>query len=295
MRRSLLALWLITLLLPAPALADERLANLEAAAPAPDLLQPGLENFRATVVTERIAATLQALTAGMPADAPRPEVPTVVKYWRRGTPGGLIVAEGAHPHPYLQKMVQHFSSSLAIDPELLLLPPAAAADRQRLTAAATIRNSETRVADSVLQRVEIVFPAPTEIGNAFYGEALRLPHKGVVRLTFDINAGTKTVSELAVHTAEGRHLVAEFRYRTLPGGAVPTRVQVTSPDGKIDDLLEVSFAEVGGYLVPATTLRVLQRPDLRDRLEVSFQEYRINQPFPDEVEAAFATRKGGTP
>lgn len=296
MNRSLGSLLLLALfLLPVSATADERLVSLEAAAPAINRLQPGLENFRATIVTDRIAATIQSLTAGMPPDAPRPEVPTVVKYWRRGNPEGLIVAEGAQSLPYIQKMVQHFSSALAIDPSELLLPAGAAEERQKLTATATVKNTETRVADSVLQRVDIVFPGPAEIGDAFYSEALRLPRKGIVRLTFDIDTATHNVTELAIHTAEGLHLVAEFRYQEVAGGSVPSRVRVTSLDGSIDDLLEVSFTEVGGFLVPASILRVLQRPDLRDRLEVAFRDYRINQPFPAGIDAAFSARKTVSP
>jgi hypothetical protein len=67
-------------------------------------------------------------------------------------------------------------------------------------------------------------------------------------------------------------------------------VRVTSPDGKIDDRLEVTFTEESGYLLPQKTVRHLQRPDLQDHLEVTFSDYRVNQQFPAEVEAQFASQ-----
>lgn len=273
------------LLLTAAAGAEDRLAALEATAAAMGRLQPGLENFRATVVTDRIASGIRTMTASMPPDMPRPEAPTVVKYWRRGVPGGVILAEGPQTSPYVQKIVEHFAAGLATDSEDLLLPPGRAAQRRQLAAGAEVKSTETTVADSLLQRIDIAFPEPTDVGTAFYGNGLRLPRTGVSRLAFDIDARTRTVREVTVHAAGGLQLTAEVRYREAGGSFMPERVRVTSPDGRIDDLLEITFTEVSGYLVPATILQVVQRPDLQDRLEVSFRDYRINQPLPPAVEA----------
>ena len=271
------------------ALAEDRLVPLESAAHSTASLQPGLESYQATVVTDRIAAMIQSSTASMPADMPRPEVPTVVKYWRRGAPRSAIVASGAQASPFMQQMVQRISANLAIEPDELVLPPDKGAERRRLAEQATVKNTETTVADNVMQRVELLFAVPADLGEAFYGNGLRLPQNGISKLQFDIDAKTRTVRELVVQSAAGDQLLAEFRYRPVRSGLLAERVRVTSPDGKVDDRLEVTFAEVAGYLLPDKIVRVLNRPGLQDHLEVAFTDYRINQPFPAEIEAQLAT------
>jgi hypothetical protein len=288
-RLSLFVLTVMLLAAPAAAQVEDRLAALEAAAHSSGTLQPGLENYQATVVTDRIAAMIQSSTASMPADLPRPAVPTVVKYWRLGAPRSVIVATGAQASPFVQQMVQRISANLAIEPDELVLPPGKVAERRRLAGQATVKSTETTVADSVLQRVELLFAIPADLGDAFYGSGLRLPQSGIGKLQFDIDARTRTVRELVVHTTAGDQLLAEFRYRQVRGGWLAERVRVTSPDGKVDDRLEVTFTEVAGYLLPEKTVRILNRPALRDHLEVSFTNYRVNQPFPAEIDAQLTT------
>lgn len=287
MNRLLLLLIIAILALPMTTRAENSLAPLEAVVQTADSLQPGLTGYQTTIHTARIAESIASMTAAMPTDMPRPQVPVVIKYWRRGTPRSLIVAEGEQNSPFMQQMVQRVSSSLAIEPEGLILPSGKAAERQRLAEQATVRGTETKLADSVLQRVEIVFATPTDIGEAFYGNGLRLPQKDIVKLQFDIDVNTRTVRELVIQTATGESLLAEIRYQPATGGFLPERVRVTSPDGKVDDRLEITFTEVDGFLLPARIVRSLNRPDLKDNLEVTFSNYRVNQPFPAEVDAQF--------
>ena len=295
MKRLLVPLFIVCLLLPLAAFAENNLAPLESAVQSPDSVQPGLDSYRAIVQTERIASTIASMTAGMPADMARPQPPTVVKYWRRGAGRSLIVAEGGQTLPFMQQMVERISASLAIDPEELLMPPGKSAERQRLSAPATVRSTATNLADNVLQRVEIRFPSPADIGDSFYGSGLRLPQKGIARLQFDIDAKSRTVRELTIETGTGELLLAEFRYRQAAGGQLPEKIRVTSPDGKVDDRLEITFTEAGGHLLPAKVVRILNRPGLQDNLEVTFSDYRINQPFSAEVESQLATpAKPGT-
>jgi hypothetical protein len=284
----LLLLLIAVLALPLATRADNRPVPLEAVVQAATRLQPGLTGYQATVHTTRIAETVAALTAAMPVEMPRPQVPVVVKYWRRGTPQSLIVAEGGQASPFMQQMVERVSSSLAVEPEALLLPPGKEAERQRLSEQATVRSTETNLAGTLLQRVEIAFATPANLSGAFYGNGLHLPQTDIAKLQFDIDVKTLTVRELTIQTATGELLIAEIRYRPAVGGFIPERVQVTTPDGKVDDRLELTFIEVAGYLLPSKVVRNLNRPDLKDHLEVSFSNYRINQPFPAEVEARFA-------
>lgn len=289
MNRLLLLLIIAILALPMTTRAEISLAPLEAVVQTADSLQPGLTGYQTIIHTARIAESIASMTAAMPTDMPRPQVPVVIKYWRRGTPRSLIVAEGEQNSPFMQQMVQRVSSNLAIEPEGLILPSGKAAERQRLAEQATVRGTETKLADSVLQRVEIVFATPTDIGEAFYGNGLRLPQKDIVKLQFDIDVNTRTVRELVIQTATGESLLAEIRYQPATGGFLPERVRVTSPDGKVDDRLEITFTEVDGFLLPARIVRSLNRPDLKDNLEVTFSNYRVNQPFPAEVDAQFVS------
>jgi hypothetical protein len=287
-RLSLLVLVAMLFAGSAVALGENGLATLESAAQFTGSLQPGLQHYRTTVVTDRIATMIQASTASMPADMPRPAVPTVIKYWRLGAPRSVIVATGTEASPFMQQMVERISSNLAIEPDELVLPPGKGAERLRLAEQATVKSTETTVADNVLQRVELLFAIPAALGDAFYGSGLRLPRDGIVKLQFDIDARTRTVRELAVQTTAGDQLLAEFRYRPARSGLLVERVRVTSPDGKVDDRLEVTFTEVAGYLLPEKIVRVLNRPGLQDNLEVTFTDYRVNQPFPAEIEAQLA-------
>lgn len=298
MHRLLLVISIAMLALPMTSRAENRLAALEAVVQAADSVQPGLTGYQTNVHTARIAESIAAMTAAMPTEMPRPQVPVVVKYWRRGTPRSLIVAEGGQNSPFMQQMVQRVSSSLTIEPEGLIMPSGKAAERQRLAEQATVRSTETKLADNVLQRIEVAFAKPVDIGEAFYSSGLRLPQKDIVKLQFDINVKTRTVRELTIQTAGGAPLLAEIRYRSATGGFIPERVQVTSPDGKVDDRLEIDFTEVDGFLLPARIVRSLNRPDIKDTLEVTFGNYRLNEPFPAEVEAQFAhpaTLTGKTP
>jgi hypothetical protein len=192
----------------------------------------------------------------------------------------------------MQQVVERVSAGLAIEPEELILPPGRGAERRQLAEPATVRSVETTLAETVLRRIEILFPVPTDIGDAFYGKGLRLPHKDVTRMQFDIDARSRAVRELSVQTATGTQLAVEFRYRAAAGGLLPERVRTTSPDGKVDDLLEVSFTEIAGYLLPARIVRTLNRPDLKDVLDVTFSAHRVNQPFPAGVEARMAAPPG---
>jgi hypothetical protein len=215
-------------------------------------------------------------------------VPTIVKYWQAGAPRSVVAAIGAQVSLFTQQLVQRISANLTIEPDQLVLPPGKEAERRRLAGQATIKSTETSVADNVLQRVELLFATPADLGDAFYDSGLRLPQSGIAKLQFDIDAKTRTVRELFIQTMTGAQLFAEFRYRPARNGFLAERVRVTSPDGKVDDRLEVTFTEVAGYLLPGKIVRDLNRPDFKDHLELIFTAYRVNQPFPAEIEARFA-------
>lgn len=273
----------LSLLLAGQVRADDPLAKLEAAAQQDDQLQPGLESYQAVVETAKIREMIEKMTASMPSNLPRPAAPTVHKYWLRGAPRSLILAEGEQSNPYVAQMVERFSSSLAVELDALLLPADKIAERRELAGQATIKSTELVLDSNLMQRIDILFASPTDLNQAFYHTGLRLPQKQITSLTFDIDGKSGTITELTVVTADNLKLTAEIRYRQLASGNLPERLRVTSPDGQIDDLFDVHFAETAGYLLPTRMVRTIRRPDLQEDLDVSFKNYRVNQPLPEQV------------
>lgn len=283
--RHVLLLVLTGLLLSSPNLfaAEDHLTALEATVQDRDRLQPGLETYIVTVETAKVSEMIQKMTASMPPDVPRPQAPEITKYWQRSNGRSLVLAKSSQAMPYVEQMIERFSSTLAVALDDLLMPAETSSLRRRLTSGATVKMAETALAGQVLQQIDITFAEPVDLGDAFYRSGLRLPRKQVSTLHFDIDKQSATVTELDVTTADGTTLTVEFRYRTVPGGHLPERIHTTSPDGRIDDLFEVTFAETGGFILPLRMVRTLRRPDLTDDLDVSFNNYRINQPLPEEI------------
>jgi len=274
---------LCTQLVAGPAAATDGLALLETAATAQLRQQPGLENYQVTVETGKVAEMIQRMTASMPPDLPRPVAPVLTKYWQRQPAFNLVLAEGGSTGPYVQQMIERFSASLAVDLEDALLPEDQAAARAVLAEHATLKTVETSLADQLLHRLELTFSKPTDLDGAFYAADLRLPQKQVTALSFDIDAATRTLRELTVLTAAGLKLTVEIRYHRTDAGYLPERVSVTSPDGSVDDSIEVVYGRVGDYVLPQKMLRKLHRPDLEEDLAVDFRNYQVNTEFPANV------------
>ncbi|PLX72905.1 MAG: hypothetical protein C0614_13315 [Desulfuromonas sp.] len=273
----------LALFIPCGALASEPLALLETAAQADDLLQPGLENYRVRIETAKVGEMIERMTASMPKDVPRPPAPVISKYWQRGAPHSLIVAEGEASPPYVAQMVERFSSTLAVELNALLLPADKIIERRELAASASLKTTTVALGNNTIQRVRIEFPAPTDLNQAFYKTGIRLPQKQIVALTFDIDGNSGSINELTILTADRLLLTAEIRYKQVASGYLPERIQVTSPDGHIDDLLEVTFAEIDGFELPKRIVRFIRRPDLKDELDVTFSNYLVNQTLPEQV------------
>lgn len=281
-RPALVTLMLIILALPSSLPAADNLAALEALAAASARVQPGLQNYLATVETSRIAEMMAGMTSGMPADVKPPPAPVITKFWQRDG-RGLVFARQTQLSPYVEKMVKQLSANLAIELNEMLLPAAQVERRRELTAGATVKSTEVALADTLLRRLEIAFEKPTDLDGAFYVSGLRLPQKQITRLVFDLDTKTNTVSELLIASVEAPPLTVEIRYLAVQGGHIPQRFTITSPDGTIDDLFDVTFTEVAGYRLPASMLRVIHRPELDERLEVFFKNYQVNKPVPDDI------------
>ena len=283
LRASLIALTVFTLAAPALLFADNSLEVLDKVVAANALVQPGLQRYLATVETSRVEEMMASLTSGMPSDVKPPSAPVINKFWQRNGKS-LVFAKQTQLTPYVEKMVQQLSTNLAIELNEMLLPAAQAEQRRDLTKDAKIKSSEVALADNRIQRLEIAFSKPTDLNEAFYVSGMRLPQKQINSLTFDIDTKTNTVSEVGLVADNGLRLTVEIRYLSVNGGYIPERFQVTSPDGRIDDLFEVKFSQVDSYLLPSSMLRIIRRPELQENLEVLFKDYQVNQPIPEDIQ-----------
>jgi hypothetical protein len=289
-RSSLITLFLLTLIIPSPLFASDNLASLEAVAAANQKVQPGLNNYLATVETSRIEEMMTNLTSGMPADVKPPPPPIITKFWQRNGKS-LVYARQTQLAPYVAKMVKQISANLAIELNEMLLPATQAEQRLALVKGASIKMSEVALTDSLMHRLEISFKEPTDLNEAFYVSGIRLPQKQIKSLTFDIDVKTNTVRELALVADNGLQLTMEIRYLEVAGGHIPERFQITSPDGKVDDSFEVKFIEVDNFLLPASMLRVIRRPELQEKLEVFFKDYQVNKPIPEDIQARLKSHR----
>jgi hypothetical protein len=284
MRRSSLVV-LIFFILTTPTIlsANDNLAVLEKVVSANAQTQPGLQNYQVTVETSRIEEMMTSMTAGMPADVTPPAPPVIVKFWQRNGEG-LVFAKQESLSSYVEKMVKRLSANMAIELHEMILPAAQTESRRKLLKTAKVKSSEVSLADQLIQRLEITFNKPTDLNGAFYVSGMRLPQKQVNSLTFDIDTKTNTVNELLITVDNGLQLTVEIRYLEVVGGYIPERFQITSPDGKVEDIFETTLAEVDNFVLPTSMLRTIRRPQLQEKLEVFFKDYQINQPISEDIQ-----------
>ncbi len=275
---------LFLLSLAASAFAADPLSVLEAVASASQRVQPSLQNHLSTVETSRIDTLMAKLFKSIPDSVKPPAKPVVYKFWQRQGEN-LFYAINAPAWPQIESLVNQATGPFTSEPNEMLLPAERVKQRQALAETAEITLSEVALADDVMiHRLEIVFPEATDLDQAFYRKALRLPQRQVTTLVFDIDSRQNTVNEMAAITADGLQLTAEFRYRAVDTGMLAERIRITSPDGRVDELYEVEFTMVEGYSLPATMTLTIRRPEIQDQLEMHFRDYRINQPLPVEVQ-----------
>ena len=228
-------------------------------------------------------------TAQPPSERDLRQLRMIVKFWQRNGES-LVYARQEALTPYVGKMVEQISANLAIELNEMLLPVAESEQRLKLVKGADIKVSEVALTDNLIHRLEVSFKEPTDLNEAFYVSGIRLPQKQIKSLIFDIDAKTNTVRELALLADNGLQLTVEIRYQEVTGGLIPERFQITSPDGKIDDSFEVKFIEVDNFFLPASMLRVIQRPELQEKLEVFFKDYQVNQPISEDIQTRLKSR-----
>lgn len=277
-----LTLLFFSLVIPAQALASSELTILEEVVARREQVQPELRNYVVNVETSRIEQMMSNLTSDIPAGVIPPPRPVITKVWQRKGPG-LVFADPSQLTPYVEKMVKRLSGNLVVELDKMLIPDDQAGQRALLVKDAQLKSSEVILAESHIHQLQITFNQPTDLDGAFYVSGMRLPQKQITALNFDIDSKAGVIREMELVTADGLRLDMEVRYRAVTGGHIPERFRITSPDGKIDDLFEVKFTDIQGFILPESMLRDLRRPDLEEQLEVFFRNYRVNQPITDEI------------
>ncbi len=273
----------IGLALPLMAQGANGVSALETVARHYAATQPELRTYEVTLQTSKLAQVLENMTASMPPDLPRPSVPQLRKYVSRAQGGTVVRAEGQKVFPYMQEMVARFSNELAIELRTLFLPMAAVEARQTLLENARVKSSETRLGESRTLTVEVGFPAPTELNGAFYQVGLNLPQSDIKGLAFDLDPDLNLLKRLEITTASGQMQTVELRHRLVEGGYQPREIRITTPDGSIDDHVSVTFGKVQGYWLPLTQVRTIRRPGRAETITVTFSDYRLNVPLPEQV------------
>jgi len=283
LRPFLASLAFLILTIPSLLFAADDLAILESVVAAKQRVQPELQNYLATVETTLIEEIMARLTEELPPDVKPPPPPVINKFWQRKG-GGLVYVSNAQMTPYVEKVVQQISANLAIELNEMLLPTERAGQRHDLVKGAKTTLSDVALADKLIHHLEITFAQPTDLEQAFYADGLRLPQKKIKALVFDVDGTTGTINELSIVAEDKLQLIVEIRYIEVANGHIPERFKVTSPDGNVDDLFEIQFTTIDGFLLPSRMLRTIRRPGLQEELEVLFKNYRINQPIPLDIQ-----------
>lgn len=283
LRSCLAGLTFLILALPSLLFASDDLAILESVVAAGELVQPELQNYLVTIETKRLEAQTAELTEVAPAEKKQSAPLLFSKFWQRQGKA-LVYASSPELTPSGETEARQISADLAIDLNDILLPSERTEQRRELVRGAKITLSDVALADRLIHHLEIMFGQPTNLDQAFYTEGIGLPQKQIKGLIFDIDSTTRTVNELGIITADDIQLTVEIRYIEVPGGHIPERIKVTSPDGKIDDLFATSFTDVEGFVLPSSTQRTIRRPDVRENIEVLFKNYRVNQQIPADLQ-----------
>lgn len=274
------------LLLPGYAIGDEPLAALEETISSNNNLRHGLEQYSARLISAQTGEVFASVVNNTPNQIPPASTPDLFYYWRRHKPSLVVVRDGSN-NGITQKTASYFADQLAGGMVTALIPPQRSAQRNEIARQATVKSSETQFGQTLLKRIELTFEKPVSLQGAFYTHSFPLPQDGIVGLYIDLDIGTNTVQELGLLTAEGLKLTTEMRYAEVSGGYLPERVKITSLDGSIDDNLEIIYGKIEGFDLPVKFSRSVRRPGERGELLVTFEDFTVNQPFPQEIRDRF--------
>lgn len=269
------------LLLPLTALADAP-ALLEQASRAMNNQQPELLNYRATVETDQVETMLARMTANMPANQPRPQVPQLFKYWDRQLQASLVRAEGTEVFLYMQEMIGRFSSNFSVELFDAFLPLGRDAERAALLGQATLQQYRSESAAGPLTEVELRFAEPTDLGDAFYRNRLGLSQQRVTRLLLAID-DQQLLRRLDITQASGPSWSLSLDFKPHGVLQLPTSLHLRADQGQQEMRVETRFAEQQGFWLPVEQLQSLRRGEKSEQRQVQFGDYQLNSTLPEAV------------
>lgn len=269
------------LLLPFSAWADAS-ALLEHASRAMNDQQPDLLNYRATVETDQVETMLARMTANMPANQPRPQVPELFKYWDRQRQASLVRAEGSEVFPYMQEMIGRFSSNFSVELFDAFLPLGRDAERAALLGQANLQQYRVESAAGPLTEVELRFAEPTNLGGAFYRDRLGLSQQRVMRLLLAID-DKQLLRRLDITQESGPSWSLSLDYEPHGGLQLPTNLHLRGDQGQREMRVKTRFAEQGGFWLPIEQQQSLRQGEQSEERRVRFSDYQINGTLPEAV------------
>lgn len=276
-----LLLVLTLLLMPLGAQADPT-QLLEQAAKKMNDQQPGLQNYRAAVETAQVEIMLSRMTANMPANLTRPQVPQLFKYWDRQQQASLVRAEGSEVFPYMQEMIGRFSSTFSVELHDAFLPLARFAERSTLLGQAELQQYQVASDAGVLNELELRFAMPTDLGGAFYRDLLGLPQQGISRLLLAFD-DQQLLRRLDITRDAGPTWSLSLGFEPQKGMHLPVHLHLRGDRGQQEIRVETRFAEQQGFWLPVEQRQSLRRGEEREERLVQFRDYQVNTTLPPEV------------
>lgn len=274
------------LVLPALVAAEDRLDPLEATVRQLEQVQPGLESYSADIKTENPDRLIEKISPARPQPEAIPAGTTLAWYWLRDK-GGLIASMDRQSIDFRQKAASHMAALFSAGSESSLIPAGQKQARRNLARQASIKTTDTLLGETRLKRIELSFSQPATLQGAFYTHNLHLPQDMIRNLYFDIDAKTQTVQEIGILTADGLKLTTEIRYHEVLAGFLPERIKITSPDGSIDDRLEITYGDIDRFSLPTRIAWIVRHPERQEDIAADFAGHRVNQPFPDAIRTEF--------
>lgn len=274
-------LLLFTLLFPLSALAQGP-QLLEQAAAAMNDQQPDLQSYRAAVETAQVDIMLSRMTANMPANLTRPQVPQLFKYWDRQLQASLVRAEGAQVFPYMQEMIARFSSNFSVELHDAFLPLGRASARSELLGQAELREYQGSADGEVLTELELSFATPTDLGGAFYRDLLGLPQQGISRLLLAFD-GRQLLRRLDITRDTGPTWSLSLGFEQQGALQLPVSLHLRGDQGQRETRVATRFAEQQGFWLPVEQVQSLRQGEQQEERRVQFRDYQVNSPLPPEV------------
>lgn len=246
--------------------------------------RPGLKNYVCDVKTTQFETMMKKMTSAMPEDLPRPEKPTIKKYWD-SKKGMVIRLEGKNIFPYMKDISKKMSEQFALELYDYFLPYSSTALRRKL-----LKNAEKRLEIvNGYHRFYITFKDKTDIKDAFFKGGLPIPTNEVKSLVISVDMGRKIVKDVYIQydKEEGYKeykLLAE--YKKADSNELMYNIYLMADDHSVMIGFRTEFDKIDGYFLPIKQIRTgegINVPEEEKRVEVEFVNYKINQPLPANV------------